>query len=260
MEFATWQVDHARALIATAVHNGHDLRPEVRSTLCLDEDTRLREEDPHTASLAASVGSHVAVNRSRFEVDLNRPRDTAVYQTPDDAWGLELWSEPPSPALVRRSRELHDRFYARLGKELDRLVDRHGGFVLYDVHSYNQRRNGPGAPPDPSAHNPTVNLGTGSLPSRWRPVANAFLQSMGAGSLEGLPIDARENVKFEGRHVAAFVHDHFGEVGCALAIEFKKVFMDEWSHTVDLHLLQELGKALAATTDPVLEAWGAACR
>ena len=33
----------------------------------------------------------VSVTRSRFEADLNRPRDRAVYLTPADAWGHQVW-------------------------------------------------------------------------------------------------------------------------------------------------------------------------
>lgn len=228
--------------------------------MILDEDTRRREEDPYTGSLAARVGSHVTVNRSRFEVDLNRPPTNAIYETPEDSWGLRVWRDRPDSDLVSASLALHRDFYHRLGEVLDELVRRQGGFVLYDVHAYNHRRRGPEAPADLPDHNPTVNLGTRWLPPRWKAVAEAFLESMSCGVLAGTPLDARENVKFEGRYVAQFVHDNYGNVGCALAIEFKKVYMDEWSHALDGRALDELGAALSSSTGPVLEAWEAACR
>ena len=52
--------------------------------------------------------------------------------------------------------------------------------------------------------------------------------SLGCG-----PLDARENVVFEGRNLAWWVHDRYPRVGCVLALEFKKTFMDEW--TGELH-------------------------
>jgi N-formylglutamate deformylase len=52
--------------------------------------------------------------------------------------------------------------------------------------------------------------------------------SLGCG-----PLDARENVAFEGRNLAWWVHDRYPRVGCVLALEFKKTFMDEW--TGELH-------------------------
>lgn len=260
MEFSIWNLDFQRAILATAVHHGHDLRDEVRQAMVLEESARLREEDPHTGLLASYLGSYVVVNRSRFEIDLNRPVEAAVYQDPADSWDIQVWGGALDQGLVERSRQLHGAFYGQLGAALEQLVERHGGFVLYDVHSYNHRRPGPTAPPEDPGANPVVNLGTGSLPERWQPVAESFLAAMGEATVGGEPIDARPNVKFKGRYVAQFVHDNFGEVGCALAIEFKKVFMDEWTHELDEIRLAELGVALAKSAHPVQQAWEAACR
>ena len=63
------------------------------------------------------------VHRSRFEVDLNRPRDEAVYRTPDMAWGLQVWKAPPPEDVVERSLAVHDRFYDDLQVRLDELVE-----------------------------------------------------------------------------------------------------------------------------------------
>jgi hypothetical protein len=135
------------------------------------------------------------------------------------------------------------------------LVADIGGFVLYDIHAYNHVRSGPGEDPDAAAESPVVNLGTGSLPERWKTVADAFVESAREMTLDGAPLDVRENVRFKGRQVAAWVHDHYGEVGCALAIELKKVFMDEWSGVLHFDRLGQLGAALLHTAGPVRRAW-----
>lgn len=254
MEFADWLVDAARPVVSTAIHDGHELRPEIEKRMALPSAVRLREEDPWTGKIASGIGSTVVVNRSRFEIDLNRERDEAFYAGADDAWGLDIWEGDLDPGLGERSRDLHDSFYEELGAVLDRLVEIHGGFVLYDVHSYNHRREGPTAEPAPSAENPLVNLGTGSMPDRWRGVADAFLGSMSLWEYAGAPIDARSDVKFRGRHLAAWVHDRYGKVGCALAVEFKKTFMDEWTGEVDNHLVDQLSSALADSVEPVWKA------
>jgi N-formylglutamate deformylase len=254
MQFAEWLVDAAHPVMATAVHHGHDLRPEVREALVVEPSVRLREEDPWTSEIAAGTGSWVMVHRSRFEVDLNRDRPQSVYRRPEDAWGLDLWAGALDEAIAERSRQLYDAFYDDLEVVLDRLVAEHKGFVLYDVHSYNHRRGGPDAEPGPAAENPVVNLGTGSLPDRWRPVAGAFLESVAQRDFQGGKIDARADVRFKGGHLAAWVHDRYGEFGCALAIEFKKVFMDEWTNEVDTDLVEDLAGALRDSIGPVWEA------
>jgi N-formylglutamate amidohydrolase len=255
MEFASFNVSEPDVLIATAIHNGHDLRADLAGLTAIDDGTRLREEDPHTGAIASRFANSVVVHRSRFEVDLNRGRNEAVYTDPEAAWGLEAWRRDLTEEELAASLALYDRFYLDLAAILDRLVADHGGFVLYDIHSYNHRRRGPDADPDPVEESPVVNLGTGSLPEKWKPVADAFLESLRSTTFDGAHLDVRENVRFEGRHLARWVHENYGELGCALAIELKKVFMDEWTGAVDPERMSQMGDALTASGPDVRRAW-----
>src|SRR5688500_3911247 len=232
-------------LVTTAIHAGHDLRPEVEACMALDDSTRRREEDPFTDRVTAAGGRPIVVHRSRFEVDLNRPRHRCVYHTPADAWGLEVWAEPLTDEEVERSRRLHDAFYALLAGCLDDLAVQ-GPFVVLDLHSYNHRRDGADAPPAPEAENPDVNIGTGSLDrERWGGLVDHFMDDLGQQVVGGRPLDVRENVRFEGGYLTQWVHERYAGVGCALAVELKKVFMDEWTGVPDEQHLDELTTAFA---------------
>ena len=90
-------------IFATAIHAGHHLRGELLPLIALDEATRLREEDPYTDDWVKIVPGWKVMRRSRFEVDLNRNRDEAVYRSPEMAWGLQLWKTPLSDVLVNHS-------------------------------------------------------------------------------------------------------------------------------------------------------------
>lgn len=247
--------DWSGQLVATAIHTGHDLRPEVAEAMILDEETRLREEDPHTDEIARLAPARVVVNRSRFEVDLNRLCDDAVYRTPADCWDLEVWRENPlDDDIVERSREVYESFYEQLAVHLDEVA-RRGPFVVYDVHSYNHRRDGADADPEPEDDNPEVNLGTGTVDRDiFQPVIDAFTETMKEQETDGGPIDVRENIKFEGRALAWWIHERYAGRGVCLALEFKKTFMNEWTGEVDHTRLRQLQEALAATHAPVLAA------
>jgi N-formylglutamate amidohydrolase len=258
MRFATFERDPTlldAVVVATAIHNGHDLRPEVETHLALDPATRLREEDPFTDFFAAAFPASAIVHRSRFEVDLNRPREIAVYEDAEESWGLEVWASPLPARIREESLRLYDRFYNDLRSWLDEIVDARSGFVLYDLHSYNHRRDGASALPASQDENPVVNLGTGSLAAQWQKVADAFCEALAAEHIGGESIDARQNVKFRGRQLAAWVNERYGENGCALAIELKKVWMDEWSGEVDETMQRQLRDGLLATVEPVTAAW-----
>ena len=253
----TFEGDWGGQLLATAIHAGHDLRPEVAEAMVLDEATRLREEDPHTDTIGALTPARVVVHRSRFEMDLNRLLEGAVYRTPEDCWGLEVWRTDPLPDdIVRRSQQEYASFYSALAARLDEVAAR-GPFVLYDVHSYNHRRGGPGGDPEPAEDNPEVNLGTGTVDRKvFSGVVDAFTEALRAERADAGPIDVRENVKFEGRALAWWVHERYPGRGVCLALEFKKTFMDEWTGEVDDRRLRRLQEALAATHGPVLAALG----
>lgn len=255
VRFATLRINTQSPVIGLAVHDGHELRPDVARQMVLPDAIRSREEDSHTGALARALPTSLVAHRSRFEVDLNRPRDEAVYRSPEEAWGLELWESEPDPSTISTSLSLYDAFYTKLGAVAERIANLHGGFVLYDIHSYNHRRDGPEAAPAPVGENPEVNLGTASLPPKWKPVAETFLEM---ARWEGL--DGRENVKFRGRQVAAWVHEHYGDVACALAIEFKKSFMDEWTGEIYDTRYEHIRRFVQASTVPVLETWREQCR
>lgn len=176
-----WKDDPAAAgqVVFTTVHSGHDLRPEVAERMILPEDDRFREEDPFTDAIARGVGSGIVMHRARFEVDLNRPRATAVYMEPGQCWGLDVRRGGRlDEDVAERSRQVHDAWYAELGRRLDVLAAR-GPYAVFDVHSFNHRRDGADAGPAPQEQNPDVNVGTGSLDREpWIPVVDAFMDSM----------------------------------------------------------------------------------
>jgi N-formylglutamate deformylase len=238
-------------LLITAIHAGHDLRPELAARTALDDGTRRREEDPFTDRITAAGGAPVVVHRSRFEVDLNRPREDAVYTTPDTCWGLEVWREPLSEEQRERSLAVYDRFYAAMARALDRVA-LEGPFVVLDVHSYNHRREGPLAPPAAEQDNPEINIGTGSLDrDRWGPLVDRFMEDLRSRQVVGHHLDVRENVRFEGGHLSRWVHERYDGVGCALAVELKKVFMDEWTGEADPEHLRQLTTAFSESV-PIL--------
>jgi N-formylglutamate deformylase len=241
----------------TAVHAGHGLRDEVRELMVLDEATRLREEDQYSDRIGSGLESGLVMHRSRFEVDLNRPRRTCVYSAPVHSWGLQVWRDGQVPEEVAcRSRQVHDAWYAELGRRVARLAAR-GPFVVFDLHTYNHRRDGPDAEPAPQKGNPDVNVGTGTLDRQpWIPVVDAFMEAMSAPVIPvtGRRLDVRENVRFWGQNEGRWVHRRFPDTACVLALEFKKTFIDEWTGEVDEDHLAQLAEALAGTVPAVTAA------
>jgi hypothetical protein len=97
-----WTVTRGSSpIVASAIHDGTGLRPEVAAAMALGDSDRLREEDPFTGQVVSGVDNHIIVHRSRFEFDLNRGVDGAIYETPEQSWGLQVWNGQPDRADFR---------------------------------------------------------------------------------------------------------------------------------------------------------------
>lgn len=244
-------------LLATAIHDGHEVRPEIVNYMAIDEFERLREEDPYTGYLTSIASSSIIVNTSRFEVDVNRPRDGAVYRTPEQSWGLKVWHDNVPVSVFEYSLGEYDYFYGFLERTIRKIIEYWGYVVVYDIHTYNFRRNGPETEDDPSL-NPEINIGTGTLNREiWGPVAERFMSDLSSATFAGRRLDVRENVKFKGGYLSQWIHEHYPRRSCVLSIEFKKIFMDEWTGAVDIGKLNELKNILHDTLPGVLKSAGA---
>ncbi|WP_183756145.1 MULTISPECIES: N-formylglutamate amidohydrolase [unclassified Rhizobium] len=249
-----WTLTRADSpVIGTAIHDGSGVRESLQDRFALSAHQRQREEDPFTAFLINDVPNQVVGHRSRFEFDLNRSRDGALYLTPEQAWGLKVWREPLPQEEKARSLALHDSYYTMLRTFLKQIELDFGRFVVLDVHSYNHRR----AAPDVETSQedaPDINIGTFSMDrDRWAYVVDQLIEHLQTIVVNGRPLDVRENVAFQGRgEQTRFIHEAFPETGCAVAIEFKKIFMDEWTGEPNRVVLDELRRGLAAAV-PLLE-------
>lgn len=220
----------------------------------VEPDHRAREEDGFTGLWADVFETRIIVQRSRFEVDMNRPRDRAVYVLPDQAWGIQVWRETPSQGLIERSLALYDAFYSDLRALLTRMIERFGKVILLDIHSYNHRREGPDGPEAPQDYNPEIIVGTSNMNRvYWSPVVESFFRGVGlSDDLRG--VDIRENIKFAGGWMVRWAHLNFPEQVCGLAVEFKKTYMDEWTGKPDERRIDAIGRTLRAVKQPLTEA------
>jgi hypothetical protein len=247
-----WTVQRgAGPVIATAIHDGNELSGEINQVMKLAPPDRLREEDPFTGQAVLNVPNHIIVHRSRFEFDLNRGPEGAVYETPEQCWGLDVWSAPLGKEQVRRSLAIHALYYQMIGQLLDDIVRDHPRFVMLDVHSFNHRRDGPGSAATPQADAPDINIGTFSMPrDQWAFLIDPLMQAMREFDFNGRQLDVRENVAFQGKgEQVRFVHARYPGQGCAIALEFKKFYMDEWTGEPDRRELAAMRRFIGHTAN-----------
>lgn len=230
-------------LWAFAIHDGHEIGEDLLPYVALSDAERLREEDPFTAEIANLPINQFVVNTSRFQLDLNRDVQNAVYLHPKQAWGLQVFrANLPSTYLLELYRE-HQSIYYTIERHISTTIKRYGYFVILDIHSYNAKRESSTQVVDTEA-NPQINLGTFYNREKWRELIDDFSNSLKHLKLDNKEIDVRENVKFKGGNLAQHILNQYGELGCVISIEFRKDFMDEWTGKVYLEKLALYNKLL----------------
>jgi N-formylglutamate deformylase len=239
-------------IVATAIHDGHQTRDNLTPLFNLTDAERLREEDPFTARWTGFTDNTIVVHHSRFEVDVNRPKDKAVYMVPGDAWGLQVWKQKPSDDVLQESLKLYDSFYSEAKRYFDALFVLHENIIVYDIHSYNHCRDAKNVFADPE-DNPEINIGTQNMDTNaWHPLVQALIDHCKSFDFNGRHLDVRENVKFKGGYFGKWLYEQYGNKICPISIEFKKFFMDEWTgegNEKDINLVLQM---LASSTQPVL--------
>jgi len=234
--------DESDPVLALAIHNGHEMHPELEKICGISESDRLREEDPFTENFADVFKNKLIVYTSRFTVDLNRKREQAVYQNFDDCWGLNARTEPVSESLLAELLDEYDNWYALLGFTINRLLQKNPFLLVLDLHSYNHRRQGKNAPSDSQEANPDIILGRNNMPESYYPRIEKLCSVLDKQNVHGRQLDCRIDVKFSGGWMSRWLHKTYpGKVLC-LAVEFKKIFMDEWTGIPDKEFQMDLSR------------------
>jgi len=218
-----------------AVHDGHQFRRELWENCIHTEYERWFEEDPATKEMVQSHPIVIAGMDSRFEYDLNRAPESAIYE---DAWGKQLWHQPLPEEMKQKSLEKHANFYKVVHALIEKLEEKFGVCVVYDMHSYNWKRW--------EREVPTFNLGTGNVDNeRFGEVIELWRTMLSEIKLpHGIASTSKINDTFQGNgYFLKFITQHFSNT-LVLATEVKKIYCDEINQIMFPEVVSTIEKAL----------------
>lgn len=219
----TLKVDAYVPYVCSAIHDGHQFRRELWDKCTHTEYDRWFEEDPCTKEFVKTHPIVIAGCDSRFEYDLNRDPDNAIF---DDAWGKKLWKERLTTEQRNKSLEKHATFYTVVHALITKLEEKFKDVIVYDMHSYNWKRW--------DREVPVINLGTTNIDTqRYGTFIESWRISLSQLDIPGVPeTTSLENNTFFGKgYFLKFITKNFRNT-LVLATEFKKIYCDEMKQVI----------------------------
>lgn len=221
--------------VCAAVHNGHQFRKDLWDKCLHTEYDRWYEEDPMTKKIVKPHPIVIAGRDSRFEYDLNRDPENAIYE---DAWGKQLWKEPLTADEKATSLKKHENFYRVVSALIKTLENKFGCCIVYDMHSYNWKRW--------DREVPTWNLGTSNINNeKYRKAVDAWRKQLSEIELPNdIPTTAKVNDTFQGHgYFLKFITNHFDNT-LVLATEVAKIYCDELGQIIYPEVVAAIKKGL----------------
>ncbi|RMG79021.1 MAG: flavohemoglobin expression-modulating QEGLA motif protein [Bacteroidetes bacterium] len=211
------KIEHYVPYVCAAIHAGHQLRDDLKQNCVLSDYERWYEEDPQTETFIASLPIVIYGKDSRYEYDLNRRPESAVYDT---AWGKQVWKKPLTPEQKQKSLAKHSAFYKVIDVLLTVLENQYQSCVVYDIHSYNYKRI--------KAPTPVFNIGSERINKRkFGHQIKHWARELSKIQIPGVQNTVEINGPFKGRgYLLEFVNQTHPN-SLTLATEVKKIYCDE---------------------------------
>ena len=231
----TLKIDKYVPYVCGAVHDGNQFRKELWDNCLHSQYERWYEEDPETRNMVISHPILIAGRDSRFEYDLNRIPEEAVFET---AWGKKLWKEPLSENEKEKSLAKHTAFFKVTHALIDKIESKFGCCIVYDMHSYNWQRW--------DREVPTWNLGTSNVDNdRFGEEIESWRQSLSEIKLpHGIKSSADINNTFFGNgYFLKYITKNFKNT-LVLATEIAKVYCDELNQVIYPEVVQAVEEQL----------------
>ncbi|SEQ48895.1 N-formylglutamate amidohydrolase [Hyunsoonleella jejuensis] len=231
----TIKIDEYVPYACAAIHDGHQFRKELWDNCIHTEYERWYEEDPETKAMVQNHPIVISGCDSRFEYDLNRAPEDAVFET---AWGKQLWHKPLSEEMKAKSLNKHANFYKVVHALISTLEQKFGFCTVYDMHSYNWKRW--------DREVPTWNLGTSNVDNeRFGSVIEDWRQSLSEIELPyGIKSTSKINDTFQGNgYFLKYITKTFKNT-LVLATEIAKVYCDEYEQVIFPEVVTTVEEAL----------------
>ncbi|MCK4663222.1 MAG: flavohemoglobin expression-modulating QEGLA motif protein [Bacteroidales bacterium] len=211
------KIDEYIPYVCAAIHNGNNLRDELKPKILLNDYERWSEEDPSTYDFISSLPIVIAANDSRYEYDINRDIDNCIYE---EAWGKKVWKEPLTDNEKAISFTKHQNFYKVINALISKLEKKFNSCIVYDIHSYNYKRY--------DRYVPVFNIGTKIInTNKYEKFIRNWKKELSKIKLPNIENKVAINDVFLGKgYFLKYITENFDNT-LVLATEVKKIYCNE---------------------------------
>ncbi len=176
---------------------------------------------------------------SRFEYELNHNPYRALYDYDKPKWGIKVWKRKVREEEYHRSSIKHREFHDLLEMVCRTFLEQHSHALLFDLHAYCYQRETSQAWYEDDR--PEINIGTGAVNREiFGPAIKCFKSHLRRTRIHGQPLRISENEIFFGGYLSRHLSRIYHERLLVLAMEYKKIFMDEWTGELYQDILDKL--------------------
>lgn len=229
----TIKIEKYQPYLCFAIHNGSNLRKDLKQNCLLSDQERWYEEDPHTGDFISSMPIVIRGNDSRYEYDLNREPKDAVYK---EVWGKKVWKNDLTESQIQESVNKHKNFYKIVDALILSINRKFGVSVIFDIHSYNYKRW--------EKDTPVFNIGTEKINYKFQKDIKFWINELDKIKLPNIQNRVAENEVFFGKgYLLTHISRKFKN-SLVLATEIKKVYCDELTGETYPVIIDEIQKQL----------------
>jgi len=235
-----------------SMHSGHQVRKEILEILAVSEEDRYREEDLYTDRFIANFPIRIHALDSRYEYELNRNPYRALYDFDKPQWGMKVWKREVTEDERALSVKKHREFHKLLEMVCQYLLTQRSHALLFDMHSYCYQREEKQTWQEDER--PEINIGTGAVNREiFEPAIACFKSNLRRTKIYDSPLRISENEIFFGGYLSRHLSRIYHEQLLVLAIEYKKIFMNEWTGELYQDVLDKLIRDFNTAVDRAIE-------
>lgn len=226
-------------ILLMTIHSGTWIPEHIEKKISIKKKKRYKEEDIDSNWLYNRLvlekgGIWIDNKQSRFVIDFNRQRESAIYADNSEDWLDVVWMQE---LTEREKSDIHDSYRA-FYFTIARLVESYNFNIIFDGHSMRHKEG-----------RPSISFGTEYIPAFYMPIVRSMqhkMVSMGYGPV-------KLNAPYSGGYILKWLSQKFPHVFIFSMEVNKKLYMSSDVRKARKRKVNQISKDIVKILDIEIE-------